>query len=101
MDIGKIRKKILSGEYEFRRHALERAILRKINPLDVKNVILYGEIIEEYPDDPRGSSCLIWGKGRDGTDLHVVCGLSYRKIWIITVYFPEKKNWINFKSRRR
>ena len=101
MDIGKIREKILSGKYEFRRHALERANLRNINPLDVRHAILSGEIIEKYPDDPRGPSCLIWGTGRDERDIHIVCGLSYGKVWIITVYLPEEKDWVNPRTRRR
>ncbi len=70
MSILAIRERILTGEYEFRRHALERASLRNIYPLDIRHALLNGEIIEEYPDDPRGASCLVWGKGRSGKDIH-------------------------------
>lgn len=101
MNIVEIRKKIMDGEYEFRRHALERGNLRNINPLDIKHAILHGEIIEEYPNDLRGSSCLIWGKGRTGDDIHIICGLSFGKIWIITVYLPEEKDWVDPSRRRR
>lgn len=101
MDIVEIQKRIVAGEYEFRRHALERANLRNINPLDVKHALLNGEIIEKYPDDPRGPSCLIWGKGRAGEDIHIVCGLSCEKVWLITVYLPEDKDWVDPRTRRR
>lgn len=101
MELINIQKMISAGKYEFRRHGLERAILRNINPLDIKHAILTGGIIEDYPNDPRGQSCLIWGKGRDGNDIHIVCGLSYVKVWIITVYLPEKKEWLDPKTRRR
>jgi len=46
MDIQWLKDKISKGEYEFRKHALERGILRGINPLEVKEAILQGEIIE-------------------------------------------------------
>lgn len=101
MTIVEIRKRIVAGEYEFRRHALERANQRNINPLDVKHALLHGEIIEEYPNDPRGPSCLVWGKGRTGEDIHIVCGLSYERVWIITVYLPDEKDWVDPKTRRR
>ncbi|KAA3606596.1 MAG: DUF4258 domain-containing protein [Candidatus Scalindua sp. AMX11] len=45
---------------------------RIITTDDVRKTILQGEVIEEYPDDPRGESCLIFytpGK----RPLHVVC----------------------------
>ncbi|WP_231967983.1 DUF4258 domain-containing protein [Thermanaeromonas toyohensis] len=30
--------------------------------------------MEEYPEDPRGASCLVLGRTPDGKPLHVVCG---------------------------
>jgi hypothetical protein len=101
MEIDIIREKVLNGEYEFRVHALKRANLRDINPLDVKQAVLTGEVIEDYPNDPRGPSCLVCGKGRDGDYLHVVCGLSHERIWIITVYHPDIKEWLEYRTRRR
>ncbi len=39
---------------------------RMISTADVRKVIEEGEVIEDYPEDARGHSCLILGKGRDG-----------------------------------
>jgi hypothetical protein len=36
---------------------------RMIKRLEVRNVIETGVVIEEYPEDPRGPSCLILGHG--------------------------------------
>lgn len=33
---------------------------RMISPMDVRDVIENGEIIEDYPADPRGHSCLMF-----------------------------------------
>ena len=46
---------------------------RLIEPLEVRNVIFKGEIIEDYPEDARGHSCLMLGKGIDDRPIHVVC----------------------------
>jgi hypothetical protein len=101
MNIEWIREKISQGRYEFRKHALERSTARGINPLEVKEAILEGEIIEDYPNDPRGHSCLIFGKSSKGKKLHVVCGIAHNLVWIVTVYEPSEDDWIDYKRRRR
>ena len=46
---------------------------RMISVDEVRYVIEIGEIIEDYPEDERGHSCLLSGKGEDGRPIHVVC----------------------------
>lgn len=46
---------------------------RFISSKEVRKVITTGEVIEDYPDDPRGHSCLIFGKGLEDRPIHVVC----------------------------
>jgi hypothetical protein len=57
-----------------------------------------GEIIEEYPNDQRGESCLILGYA-DETPIHIVCGWRGEKVVIITVYIPKFPKFINPKTR--
>ena len=38
---------------------------RMITTKEIEQVVLYGELIENYPDDVRGHSCLILGYGRE------------------------------------
>ena len=45
---------------------------RMITSADVRTVIEAGEIIEDYPDDARGPSCLMLGF-TDKRAVHVVC----------------------------
>ena len=45
---------------------------RMITPADVRTVIEAGEIIENYPDDVRGLSCLMLGFAKR-RPVHVVC----------------------------
>lgn len=72
---------IASGRYEFTWHATERMEERNIVVLDVEEAILAeaAEIIEDYPDDYRGASCLVLGWTADGRTLHVqLCYLTYK-----------------------
>ena len=75
---------------------------RMISPSEIRTVIENGEIIEDYPDDVRGHSCLIMGKGEDGRAVHVVCALQDEYIAIITAYIPNLEDWEEgFKERKR
>ena len=46
---------------------------RMIAPAEVKKTVLEGVIIEEYPEDVRGHSCLMLEFCDGGRPVHVVC----------------------------
>ena len=46
---------------------------RMITVEDVRHCIFHGELIEDYPEDARGCSCLMPGTGDPGRPIHVVC----------------------------
>jgi hypothetical protein len=46
---------------------------RMISSKEVELVITQGELIEDYPHDRRGHSCLMLGFGDGGRAVHVVC----------------------------
>ena len=54
MDIGWIKQQVNAGNYQLSLHAMERASTRGIDPLEAKEALLDGEIIEDYPEDKRG-----------------------------------------------
>jgi hypothetical protein len=89
--ISLIRFKIRSGEYRFTFHSLERQIERSISTNEIEEAILNGEIIEDYPEDKYGPSCLISGLTINGRSIHVQCSLS--PVWIITCYDPSERPW--------
>lgn len=99
MTIEGIKDKIIKGEYRFSDHALKRMIKRSIDRLEIEDAVLSGEAIEEYPDDKYSPSCLVYGKTKAGRDLHVQLSLPPIVV-IITAYEPDKKEWIDCKSRR-
>jgi len=52
-----------------------------ITPEEVREVIFKGEIIEDYPEDVRGHSCLMLGFSHKGRPIHVVCCSKGRLSW--------------------
>lgn len=75
---------------------------RMITTKEVRSVIDRGEVIEDYPEDPRGHSCLILGEGDENRSIHVVCAPKEDFLAIITAYLPHENEWNdNFKVRRR
>lgn len=73
---------------------------RMITTADIRAVIYNGEIIENYPDDIRGHSCLMLGVA-DERPLHVVCAPKDDYLVIITAYPPDGQEWVdNFKKRK-
>jgi hypothetical protein len=60
-DILAIRQKFAENLFEFSRHATDQVILRNINVGEIRQAIQTGEIIEDYPDDKYGPSCLVLG----------------------------------------
>src|SRR5688572_11686760 len=66
---------------------------RMISPEEVENVVVNGELIEDYPQDPRGHSCLMLGFGDAGRAVHVVCSPKDVYLAIITAYLPDPAQW--------
>ena len=100
MDIRLIQEQVSNGQYQWRRHAIQRSIERNIAEDEVVETLLNGEIIEEYPEDKYGPSCLILGRTTSGRPLHVQCSLP-PTVWIITLYEPDPQEWIDWRSRKR
>ena len=95
-----IKEQFEAGKHRFTIHAFERCVERNISPNEVKYAILSGEIIEDYPEDKYGPSCLIYGVTKEGKILHVQCSID--PVWIITAYDPtlNPEEWeTNFKRR--
>jgi protein tyrosine/serine phosphatase len=69
---------------------------------EIRQVIEYGMIIENYPEDARGHSCLILGQGEAHRPIHVVCALKEDYLAIITACIPGVEDWADdFKMRKK
>ncbi len=100
--IDEIREKIEAEQFEFSKHAVDQSIIRRISVQEIREIFADAEVIEDYPEDKYGPSCLIMGKTREGRPLHLQCSYPSRPlIKIITLYEPDPDLWIDFKMRRR
>jgi hypothetical protein len=99
MDIKDIREKVERDEYEISFHAEKERYAEDISIEELQSAILSGEILEDYPNDPRGPSCLILGYSQD-RPIHVVCGgTPINWVRIITIYRPDLPKWIDERTR--
>jgi hypothetical protein len=99
--INEIRRKIAAGEFEFSKHAVDQSIVRRISVQELREAMVMGELIEEYPDDKYSPSCLLLGYTQAHRPLHVQCSYPSRPLLkIITLYEPDPTLWIDFKVRR-
>lgn len=74
---------------------------RMIGTREIRQVIEHGEVVENYPNDARGHSCLMLCSGESNRPIHVVCANKEEFLAIITAYIPGEKEWSNdFKTRR-
>ena len=85
-------RQLSMGEFEFSRHAFKRAVERNISEIEIRAAGAHARIIEDYPDDKYGPSCLIMGITENGRILHIQT--NYPPIVkVITVYEPSPDEW--------
>jgi hypothetical protein len=104
MDIHEIRQLIRQGAYEFSMHAQQERLAEDLDVTEVEEAITQGEILESYPHDPRGESCLMLGYAGIKA-IHAVLGWAKvrgeekRILRIITVYIPQSPKWSDPRTR--
>jgi hypothetical protein len=102
-DILKLVREAAKKKVLFLPHAVRQMsrLDRMISTAEVRQVINRGELIEDYPEDVRGHSCLILGHGDNRRPIHVVCSPKGDYLAVITAYLPNSQQWAdNFRKRR-
>lgn len=101
MDIDIIGQKLQSSQFRLSQHAEAEKQKDKITYREIDETFKKIELIEDYPNDPRGHSCLLLGFTSEGNPLHFVCGdLDKKRILLITMYRPKSEEWVDFRKRR-
>lgn len=104
MQIDEVRRLVRAGRYEVSIHAQQERLEEDLDISEIEAAILAGEIIEDYPDDPRGPTCLVSGKA-GSRPVHVVVGWAPTRgeggqvLRVITVYIPEAPKWRDPRTR--
>ena len=100
-DIKDIKERVRQGKYRISFTHTEKLRQREIEIRELEEALSIGKIVEDYPDDPRGPSCLILGYTQKGRPLHIVCGIMGVELLIITAYEPSPEEWeSDWKTRR-
>jgi hypothetical protein len=104
MDVETIRRLVREGRYEFSKHAERERRADMIFTRELEEALGHCEIIEDYPNDPRGPSCLVLGFSGH-RPVHAVCSVKRdpEELFLITVYDPSRRPeyWMDQYRRRR
>lgn len=104
MDAERIRRLVVQGKYEYSKHAERERELDMIYTWELEDALKSCDIIENYPDDQRGTSCLALGFC-GSRPIHAVCTIKTdpEELFLITVYDPSKRpdKWAEDYRKRR
>ena len=98
-----IQTRVQASQYRLSSHAESEREADQISLQEIEEALLSDtfQVIEDYPDNPRGASCLALGYTRAAKPIHIVCGISLPDVMIvITVYRPNAEEWIDWRARR-
>ena len=94
---------IREGRVAVSRHAFRELEEDELELERVLAVAVAGEVVEDYPTDPRGPSCLVCSALDLGFWVHTVWGwdAGARIAVLITAYRPSPEKWNeDFKTRK-
>lgn len=102
MDIIELVREAANKRILFLPHAISQMSRpdRMISTSDIRRVIFDGKVIENYPEDARGHSCLMLGFDSGKRPMHVVCSPKDEYLAIITAYLPVEDEWSDDLSVR-
>jgi len=83
-------------------HALKEEMAEGLTAIEIEKALVARlDLVEDYPEDPRGHSCLVLTRIR-GKPVHIVCAPHEEALIIVTVYSPSPNDWKeDYKTRRR
>ena len=104
MDAATIREFAAEGKYEYSKHAERERQVDMMHTWELEEALRHCDIIEFYPDDARGPSCLVLGFSAH-RPIHAVCTTRGNpdELLLVTVYDPSKRpdKWKNNYRERR
>ena len=99
--LSEIQTAVRSGAFRMTVHGLREATADGFAIRDVRDAIISprAEILENYPEDPRGASCLMLCWTADERPIHMV--VSHPPVVaVVTVYVPGEDRWQDLRTRR-
>jgi len=101
----KIKQLVTSGEVKISEHGYDELAEDELAVRQILKGIVNAQVVEEYPDFPKGASILLLQRDEFDLPVHVVWGVpkGYDKpAVLITAYRPDPRRWSNdFLERRK
>lgn len=84
-------------------HAYDEAVEDGLSVVVVIDETARGAVLEDYPNDPRGASCLVLLAVGSDQPVHAVWGFDEDagRAILITVYRPDPERWSDDHRQRR
>lgn len=101
---GRIVRLVTAGSVRISEHGYNELMADDILSRDIVTGIGGGQVIEDYPDYPKGPCVLVLQKDGNGNPIHVVWGIPKGRLEpavIVTAYRPDPEQWQNGFMRRR
>jgi hypothetical protein len=100
--VARVQFLVRRGRYRLTLHAERERDAERIQIAELEEA-LGGErleLIEDYPEDPRGHSQLVLGFTTAGLPIHAVCATHEETLVIITLYRPDPNLWQDNRIRK-
>lgn len=96
-----VRRLVREGQYRLTLHAENERDQDRIAAREIEEALnsVQAEIIEDYPNDPRGPSFLLLGFTEERKPIHAVCALMDVLV-VVTLYRPDPTRWIEWRRRK-
>ncbi|MFQ5846733.1 MAG: DUF4258 domain-containing protein [Candidatus Methylomirabilales bacterium] len=95
---------ISRGEIKISEHGYEELAADGIRAREVIEGVHQAQLIEEYPDYPKGPCVLVLQQDTDGKPIHVVWGIPlglHTPAVLVTSYRPDPDRWTDDFMRRK
>ena len=99
----RIQNLIAQGDVKISEHGYDELAEDGLTAREVVAGVTSADIVEEYPDFPKGPSVLLLQRLEDQTPVHVVWGIPrghQRPAVLITAYRPDAERWDQRLLRR-
>ena len=100
--LDRIHSLVRRGRYRLSIHAEQERDADHIQIIELERALTSErlELLEDYPEDPRGHSHLVLGFTEADQPIHAVCAVHEGTLVVITVYRPNPNLWQDYRTRK-
>ncbi|MCX7015811.1 MAG: DUF4258 domain-containing protein [Candidatus Sumerlaeota bacterium] len=89
----RLRQQALQNAIRISLHAHQEMVDEEVSYGELREVLLAGRVLENYPEHKRGACCLVCGWTGERRCIHAVGATSRETCIVITVYEPKPPKW--------